>query len=335
MHLGLIGEHAAGAVHRLNGEVLAVDDGGVHVVLVVVPVAARLPQVAAQNHRRGNLHIAVALVDFAPVVDERILEHHALGKEEREAGALVQDGEQAQFLAELAVVAFFGLLEHREVGVKIGLFFKRRAIDALEHLVLFAAAPVGARHAHEFGVFEFSGGGDVRPGAQVDELALPVKADDRVLRQVADELHLVWLAQLFHIGNGLFPRQLKPLEREVLPGNLFHFLFDGRQVVRGKRLRRVKVVVKAVFNGRADGQLDLWVETLDRLREHVRSGVAVRPAAVFVGKGEEADRVVALDGAECVAVYAVDGARERSFGQARADGCGDLQAGHAVLKLAL
>ena len=36
----LIHQHAAGAVHGLDGVVLPVDDGGVHVVLVVVPVAA-------------------------------------------------------------------------------------------------------------------------------------------------------------------------------------------------------------------------------------------------------------------------------------------------------
>lgn len=33
MHLSLINQHAAGAVHGLDGKVFPIDDGGVHVVL--------------------------------------------------------------------------------------------------------------------------------------------------------------------------------------------------------------------------------------------------------------------------------------------------------------
>ncbi len=42
--LGGVDQHAAGAVHGLDAVLLVVDDGGVHVVLVVIPVAGGLPQ---------------------------------------------------------------------------------------------------------------------------------------------------------------------------------------------------------------------------------------------------------------------------------------------------
>ena len=91
--LVLVDQHAAGAVHGLDGEVLLVDDGGIHVVLVVVPVAGALPQGAVEHDGGGDLHIAVALMHLPPVVDEGVLQHHAAGQEEGEAGALVHNGE--------------------------------------------------------------------------------------------------------------------------------------------------------------------------------------------------------------------------------------------------
>ena len=39
VRLEIVHEDAAGAVHGLDREILAVDDGGVHVVLIVIPVA--------------------------------------------------------------------------------------------------------------------------------------------------------------------------------------------------------------------------------------------------------------------------------------------------------
>ena len=83
-----IHQHAAGAVHGLDGIVLAVDDGGVHVVLVVVPVAGAVPQVLVEDDGGGDLHIAVPLVARSPVLQQGVLQHHALGQEEGETGDL-------------------------------------------------------------------------------------------------------------------------------------------------------------------------------------------------------------------------------------------------------
>ena len=38
MRLKVVDEDAAGAVHGLDGKILIVDDGGIHIVLIVVPV---------------------------------------------------------------------------------------------------------------------------------------------------------------------------------------------------------------------------------------------------------------------------------------------------------
>ena len=68
VRLALVHQHSAGAVHGLDRVVLSVDDGGVHVVLVVIPVAAAVPELLVEYDGRGHLDVAVALVHLAPVV---------------------------------------------------------------------------------------------------------------------------------------------------------------------------------------------------------------------------------------------------------------------------
>lgn len=68
MRLGGVHQHAARAVHGLNAVLFVVNDGGVHVVLVVVPVARGLPQLLVHDERRGDLHVAGLVVNLAPVV---------------------------------------------------------------------------------------------------------------------------------------------------------------------------------------------------------------------------------------------------------------------------
>ncbi len=46
--LGLVNQNAARAVHRFDCVVLVVDDGGVHVVFVVIPVTGGLPRLTFQ-----------------------------------------------------------------------------------------------------------------------------------------------------------------------------------------------------------------------------------------------------------------------------------------------
>ena len=46
MDLAIVDEHGARAVHRLDGEILIVDLGGVHVLFVVSPVSALFPKLS-------------------------------------------------------------------------------------------------------------------------------------------------------------------------------------------------------------------------------------------------------------------------------------------------
>ena len=92
-------------------------------------------------------------------------------------GRFLLDVEEIELRAELAVVALLRLLEHLQVRVLLLLLRPGGAVDALEHLVLRVAAPVGAGDLHELEDLQLAGRRHVRPAAEVDEVALPVQRD--------------------------------------------------------------------------------------------------------------------------------------------------------------
>ncbi len=75
---------------------------------------------------------------------------------EHHARRFVLHVEEVELLAELAVVALLGFLEHVQVGVLVFLLRPGRAVDALQHLVLRVAAPVGAGDLHQLEDFELA-----------------------------------------------------------------------------------------------------------------------------------------------------------------------------------
>ena len=275
MRLGAVDEHAAGAVHRLDAVLLLVDHGGVHVVLVVVPVTGGEPQLLVHDLRGGDLDVARLVVDLAPVVEQRVLEDHAVGQEEREARRLVAHHEEVHLATDAAMVALLGLLEHGEMRLELVLGGEGGAVHAGEHLVLGIVLPVGAGDAGELEGLEGLGVGEVRAHAHVDVVALLVEGDAGIVCKVADVLDLVLLAALLHEGDGLLAGQLENLELEVLLNDLLHLGLDGGQIVLGEGLvTEIDVVVETVVGGGAVGEVGLGIQALDGLGHDVGGGVA-------------------------------------------------------------
>ena len=122
-------------------------------------------------------------------------------------------------------------------------------------------------------------------GAQVGEIALGIEGDDGVLGQVVDELDLVGLVFSLHEGDGLGPGQLGALQMQALLADLLHLGLNGAQMLRGEAEVGVEVVVPALVDGGADGQLHLGIQALDGLGHHVGAAVPVGLAVGFVFKG--------------------------------------------------
>jgi hypothetical protein len=79
------------------------------------------------------------------------------------------DVEQVELATELSMIALLGLLEHVQVLLQLVLGRPRRAVDALQHLVLRVAAPVRASHLHQLEVPELARARHVRAAAQILE----------------------------------------------------------------------------------------------------------------------------------------------------------------------
>ena len=275
MGLAAVDHHAAGAVHGLDAVVLVINLGGVHVVLVVIPVTGRLPQVTAHNHGRGHFHIIRRVVNIAPVVNQRVLQLHSLGQEEREAGAFVAEHEQTHFLADFAVVALFGFFHHLQVLIEFLLIAEGDAADAGEHLVVLVVLPVRAGQGGQLECLERLGVAQVRADAHVDVVALLVEGQRRVFGQVADVFDLVDFAALLHELDGVLAAKREGLNRQVLLDDGLHFLFDGLEVFVGElHVAQIDVVMEALFSCRAIGEMRLRIQVLDCLREDVCRRVA-------------------------------------------------------------
>ena len=275
VRLSSVHKHATRAVHGLDAVLLVIDEGGVHVVLVVIPVTGGLPKLLVHDKRRGNLDVAGIVMDLAPVIEQGILKDHAVGQEEREARCLVAHHEEVHLGADLTMVALLGLLEQAHVLVKLLLGGKGNAVHAREHLVVLVVFPIGTGNAGELEGLERLGIADVGTDAHVDVLALLVEGDASVLIEVADVLDLILLAALLHKGDSLGAGQLVHAKLEVLLHDLFHLVLDGGEIVLGDLLAigQIDIVVEAVVGSRTIGKIGLGIEALDSLGHDMGSRV--------------------------------------------------------------
>ena len=332
--------------------------GEVHVVLVVLPVAAALPELAAQDLRRAHFLVAGLDVLAAPVVDDGVPDAHAPGVEEGEAGALLVEAEEVEVAADAAVVALARQLEGREMRRQRLLAGEGGAVDAREHLVLLVAAPVGAGQAGELegALADAAGGGQVRAAAEIGEPALRVDADRGDLvalglggrDQILDELDLVGLVEAERQAGGaraglagpehrerLVDGELMARHGEVLAHDARHLLLEALQVGVGDGLGELEVVVEAVLDGRADGVLGARPETQNSLSHDMRRGVAqhVEGGGLVAGKREDGDLVALVQRVRDIDEPAVDAGRDGGLGQSRPDRGGRVGRDGAVGQL--
>ena len=265
--------HVPRAVHRLHRVVARLRLGEEHVLAEIVPVPRALPQRDVEHLRRPHLGIAVLVEDAPHVLLDALPDHPAPRVPEHHAGRLVLGVEQIELLAELAVVALLRLLQPVQVGVLVLLLRPRRAVDPLQHLVLRVAAPVGARHLHQLEHLQLAGGRHVRPAAQIDEIVLPVERDRLAGGNRRDDLGLVVLALVPEELHRLVARHHLALDLEVALRDLLHALLDRGEVFRRERPLVGEIVVEAVLDHRADGDLRVGEQLLHRVRQQVRRGM--------------------------------------------------------------
>ena len=271
---------------------------------------------------------------FAPIVDKGISENHAVGQEERESGALVHDGEQAEFLAELSVVALLRLFEHMKIIVKILFLRESGSVDSLEHLVVRVAAPVCAGAGGQLERLDARGVGDMRACAELIELAL---AEERYLLALAgvlfDKLDFVGLALLLHHCDGIVGVELVSLERQSLFDYLLHLRLDFLENLGSERHIDIEVIIEAVVYSGAYRELRLGIKALDSLSEDVRSGMSERALSVVIVKSKNFELAVFVYRGAKILDLAVDAADARRLIESHAEALRHFHGGYSVVKL--
>ena len=277
------------AVHRLERRVvlprLAVEHEK-HVLLVFSPVPRLLPQGLVVHERGLDLEEAAGL-PLAHEGHEGVVERGAARCPEGSARGDREEVEEVELLADDAVVAllrFFHLVQPR---VEFLLREEGGGVDALQHLPLLVAAPVGARGREQLEVLEVAGVLHVRTAAQVDEWPVGVGADDLVGPEVADALELERIID--EPLEGLVAAHFRAHERELFGDDLPHLRFERGEVLRRERLRHLEVVVEAVVDRGAEADLRIRTQPTHRGREDVGAGVPQHGerARILVGDDRE------------------------------------------------
>ena len=268
--LGLVNQASTRAVHRLNGKVLFIYRGGVHILFVVVPVTRGLPKGTREDQWGLNLLITKASLHLMPVIGQSVAQSHTVWKPEWRARTKVGHHEELHLATNLPVIALLGLFDHLEVLSKFIFGTKRNTINSGEHLVVLIGLPISTRNAGQLKSLNALGVEHVRANAHVNVFTLLIEGDVCVRSKIANVLNLVRLAALLHVGNSLITRKLKRLNLEVLFDNLLHLSFDSWEIVLiDLGVSKINVIVETVFGCWTIGKLCVWIQTLQSLSKQV------------------------------------------------------------------
>ena len=94
----------------------------------------------------------------------------------------------------------------------------------------------------------------MRAGTEVYPIALLIKANDRILGQIFDQLHFVRFLFFLEESNSVIARFRKARDVRIFLHDFFHFRFDFRQIFIGKHcIAKIDIVVESFFNSGSDG----------------------------------------------------------------------------------
>ena len=237
-------------------------------------MAGAFPQVGLEH--LGAHHHLVAPFEMLPALEilDEAPEHGALGVIDHHPGpGFLFNAEQPQLPAQTAVVPAFGLLQKFQVALQFLLGGKGGAVNPLEHGPAFVSPPVGPGGGGELEGLDEPGGGDVGTPAEIDEIPLLIEAH-LLLGDLLQKFHLVGFVFAPEVVDGLLPAHVVPPEGLVLGRQLGHVGFNFRQIFGSKGLGHAKVIVKARFDGRADGHFDPGKQVPHRLGHQVGGGMA-------------------------------------------------------------
>ena len=159
----------------------------------------------------------------------------------------------------------------------------------------------------------------MRATAQVGEVAFAVQRNGLLTGDGFDEFGLVLLAKPLEVIDSFLAADNPARHRLIAAGDFAHALFDGRQIFGRERARIGKVVVKAVFDDRTNGDLRFGKQLFHRVGQQVGRRVAddFQPLGIF--GGQQSDLRILLDQVGQIDEFTVNTSRNGGLGQTGAD----------------
>ena len=232
------------------------------------PVARSLEQLGAGEQRRFDFDVTVAPEHAAHGLLQRVIDDRALRQPERSARHPLVRHEKLKLAPELAVVALFGLLDVVQVLFKLLFSRPHGPVDALQHGVSLAAAPVSPCNRSELEMLALARARDVRACAQVREIAYRV-GRNRIARDAVYKLHLEVLVARAEKLQGFILIPVLAVKLQALLYYLAHAALYLGQVFGRERARKLHIIIKAVLDRRPDAEFNFGENLLNRRSHYV------------------------------------------------------------------
>ena len=268
-----------------HAEIIRIRDGRELAFLVMLPVAGG--HVEVQLTDVGGEHLRIA--DAVKLLSDEILQFTANDRTLRlpQHKALTHhliDGEKPHLTTKATVIAFLGLFKAGEMLIELSAVREACTIDALQAGSIGIAHVVGRSHAHNLEGLAVARSPHMGTSAKISELTIAengnLLAFGNAVKQVDLELgsHFTGatgteFATLSH-GHGLIAGHCSSLKCLVFLDNLLHLSLNLFEFGSGDVVVKFDIVVEAILNGRAGGELSLRPDTANGSSQNVRTGVA-------------------------------------------------------------
>src|SRR5437762_1179970 len=139
-------------------------------------------------------------------------------------------------------------------------------LSPFPYTTLFRSAlVVRARNGGQLECADVSRAHHVRASAEINEIAVAIKRNLLVRRDVFDDIEFVFARRgtliesckpaFFSEGERFVPRNLEPFEWMVGFDLLFHLRLDVLEILRRDAMRKIDIVIETVFHWRPCGEL--------------------------------------------------------------------------------
>ena len=113
----LIHQHSARTAHWFDRIIILFDLKRIHGISIKVPMTRCLPETSFQHNRRRDLNISFSAMDLPPIINQQVLQDHALWQKYRQSRSFIKDRKYSKLFPQLSVISCFCLFNHMQIFI--------------------------------------------------------------------------------------------------------------------------------------------------------------------------------------------------------------------------